>query len=420
MDPLLWELAVDLGGVPAGNSLAPGTQPVPAAGDTANPQNVAPGFSMPETQATPFQQGTFAGHSAVLQQLQLSAQQLQSSVAAALQQAQSLPAAFDQPPLAASLGLAASFNSLSNSHPAGAGSNAAAAGAMKSQPLQFQPAFGLAAAAQAVPRPATSHSPSSSSGGQLPDEYTEMTEQYRFKKPLNKGALAQKRFRERQKERMRQNEEQVADLTARLEQLEMEKARLESRGRLLEQMVALNMTHEARLHTNRKFMVHLQQLLQLSSGNEAAAAEVNRLMLKRREMTDRHALFSHYHWVVWCLNKSEMEVAGLVTPPVETWAALLQQMKLSKSQAAAMAAARRSLLAELKNVAAEWQKILPTLALQLLQVPKQQWHTVTAVRSMVANLAAEREAVVAFLHTLLDEYPFQLFVGLPAAAAAAA
>jgi len=52
-------------------------------------------------------------------------------------------------------------------------------------------------------------------------------------------------------ERMRLNEEQVADLTARLEQLEMEKARLESRGRLLEQMVALNMTHEARLHTNK-------------------------------------------------------------------------------------------------------------------------------------------------------------------------
>jgi hypothetical protein len=50
---------------------------------------------------------------------------------------------------------------------------------------------------------------------------------------------------------MRLNEEQVADLTARLEQLEMEKARLESRGRLLEQMVALNMTHEARLHTNK-------------------------------------------------------------------------------------------------------------------------------------------------------------------------
>lgn len=199
MDPLLWELAVDLGGVPAGNSSTPGTQqPVPAAGDN-DPQNVAPGISMPETQTTAFQQGPFAGHSAVLQQLQLSAQQLQSSVAAALQQAQSLPAAFDQSPLAASLGLTASFNSLSNSHLAGAGSNAAAAGALKSPPLQFQPAFGLSAAAQAVARPATSHSPSSSSGGQLPDEYTEMTEQYRFKKPLNKGALAQKRFRERQK-----------------------------------------------------------------------------------------------------------------------------------------------------------------------------------------------------------------------------
>jgi hypothetical protein len=37
------------------------------------------------------------------------------------------------------------------------------------------------------------------------------------------------------------------------------------------------------------------------------------------------------------------------------------------------------------------------------QVPKEQWHTVAAVQAMVDNLAAEREAVVAFLHTIVDE-----------------
>lgn len=52
-------------------------------------------------------------------------------------------------------------------------------------------------------------------------------------------------------EKMRANEAQVADLTARLEALELEKCRLESRARLLEQVVSLNLTHEARLHTNK-------------------------------------------------------------------------------------------------------------------------------------------------------------------------
>jgi hypothetical protein len=65
--------------------------------------------------------------------------------------------------------------------------------------------------------------------------------------------------------------------------------------------------------------------------------------------------------------------------------------------------ARSSLLSELHRVAADWQRVLPTLALQLLQVPRVQWHTVAAVQAMVNNLAAEREAVVGFLHTLIDE-----------------
>jgi hypothetical protein len=50
---------------------------------------------------------------------------------------------------------------------------------------------------------------------------------------------------------MRQNEAQVADLTQRLATMQREKERLESRARLLEQVVSLNLTHEARLHTNK-------------------------------------------------------------------------------------------------------------------------------------------------------------------------
>jgi hypothetical protein len=76
---------------------------------------------------------------------------------------------------------------------------------------------------------------------------------------------------------------------------------------------------------------------------------------------------------------------------------------LSKEQLEAIAAARAGLLSELHRVASEWQSVLPTLALQLLQVPRAQWHSVAAVQAMVMNLAAEREAVVGFLHTVIDE-----------------
>lgn len=50
---------------------------------------------------------------------------------------------------------------------------------------------------------------------------------------------------------MRQNEHQVAELTQQLAAMQREKERLESRARLLEQVVSLNLTHEARLHTNK-------------------------------------------------------------------------------------------------------------------------------------------------------------------------
>lgn len=68
--------------------------------------------------------------------------------------------------------------------------------------LYDQQAYAMApgAGTVALARPSGSHSPSSSSGNQAGDEhYIDNMEQCRAKKPLNKGALAQKRFRERQK-----------------------------------------------------------------------------------------------------------------------------------------------------------------------------------------------------------------------------
>lgn len=143
----------------------------------------------------------------------------------------------------------------------------------------------------------------------------------------------------------------------------------------------------------QQYISRLQQLLQVircdsssSLSNPAAAAlassptctpatpaaaaqqQACKLVLHRREMTDRHALFSHYYWAVWCLNSSEVATACLQPPPSEHWRAVMQQLQLCRQQLRDVVDARRGLLQELQRVAAEWQKVLPTLALQLLQV----------------------------------------------------
>lgn len=63
-----------------------------------------------------------------------------------------------------------------------------------------------------------------------------------------------------------------------------------------------------------------------------------------------------------------MASACLPGPAPDSWRQVLQQLQLSREQLKAVVAARKSLLVELQRVAAEWQKVLPTLALQLLQV----------------------------------------------------
>lgn len=54
-------------------------------------------------------------------------------------------------------------------------------------------------------------------------------------------------------------------------------------------------------------------------------------------------------------------------------------------------------------MASEWSGVMQSLALQLLGVPRQRWSEVPAVQALVQNLAAEREAVMAFLHRTVDE-----------------
>lgn len=69
-----------------------------------------------------------------------------------------------------------------------------------------------------------------------------------------------------------------------------------------------------------------------SSSNNATAAAAQQavasLVLRRREMTDRHALFSHYYWAVWCFNKGEVTSQGLMPPSPNQWAQVLNNLEL--------------------------------------------------------------------------------------------
>lgn len=80
----------------------------------------------------------------------------------------------------------------------------------------------------------------------------------------------------------------------------------------------------------------------------------------------------------------------------------------SKHQEHAVHVTRASLLNDLRKVASEWQQLLPVLALELLQISKDQWHMCGTVKSVIRNLAQEREAVLSFLYTVCDEVSFMV------------
>ena len=60
----------------------------------------------------------------------------------------------------------------------------------------------------------------------------------------------QKKFRARQKEKMRTSQKQLDELTRQVSVLLSEKSQLETRTRILEQVVYLNTNHEQMLHAN--------------------------------------------------------------------------------------------------------------------------------------------------------------------------
>lgn len=65
-----------------------------------------------------------------------------------------------------------------------------------------------------------------------------------------KNRVAQKKFRARQKEKMRTTQKQLDELTRQVSMLLSEKSQLETRTRILEQVVYLNTNHEQMLHAN--------------------------------------------------------------------------------------------------------------------------------------------------------------------------
>jgi hypothetical protein len=46
-------------------------------------------------------------------------------------------------------------------------------------------------------------------------------------------------------------------------------------------------------------------------------------------MTDRHALFSHYYFAVWCLNVDELRASPMVPPSEGDWSNVLFELQLT-------------------------------------------------------------------------------------------
>lgn len=305
-----------------------------------------------------------------------------------------------------------------------------------------------------LPRVPSSNSPDMASSGGIsnPEDFTEIRENGGRVSRVNRGALAQKRFRERQKEKLRSSQRQLEELTEQVSKLMQQKSRLETRNRVLEQVVLLNTHHEERLHANKEIMVREQEMLldelaqfmnlvegrsditlsmakqwtveqmvenifpryinklkrllaevnQSPGEGSPSAVELTKLVTWRRQHEDRRALFSKYFWGLLSWNIAEMAKAG--KPPGATvWNQILQGIGFTSAQEEKLLDARQHLLEELHLVATEWKEIVPVLALELLQMEKGKWHKSPSVQRLVENLAAEREAVLTFLYIVFDE-----------------
>lgn len=265
-----------------------------------------------------------------------------------------------------------------------------------------------------------------------------------------KNRVAQKKFRARQKEKMRTTQKQLDDLTRQVSTLLSEKSQLETRTRILEQVVYLNTNHEQMLHANQEIMAREQELLleeftrfvgmldnrtdltvqhakawnmdelmenihpkyveqisrladmcqcDLSGG---AAADLEALVSMRRDHEERRALFSCYYWAIYSWNREEM-ASGSAPPSVSTWKVALHGLQLTPQQSAKVLTARRCLLDKLRKVGQERRQLLSALGLQLLQTPQDKWAQSLPVQRLQNNLGQERAAASAFLFSTVDE-----------------
>jgi hypothetical protein len=194
MDPLLWELAVDLGGGVAHTADTAARQHQLAVDAIPSPpdvQSVSHHIVQPNgLHALPLPaNGTMHMQ---LQHGQHAMAAVSQALVAQLEHAVSLPASWGS-------GTNGVAGFITANHLHSHMVCVAPAGLLHAQQVPLEYALAAAAANAAAARPCASHSPSSSSGGQQGDDYLELAEQARGKKTLNKGALAQKRFRERQK-----------------------------------------------------------------------------------------------------------------------------------------------------------------------------------------------------------------------------
>eukprot|EP00891_Asterochloris_glomerata_P001785 jgi/Astpho2/1785/Aster-x0495 len=265
-----------------------------------------------------------------------------------------------------------------------------------------------------------------------------------------KNRLAQRKFRARQKEKMKTSQKQLDELTKRVSMLMAEKSQLETRNRILEEVVTLNMTHEQMLHCNTEIMAREQEILceelaqfvnvlegrtdlgvadakrwtlkewmatifpkyiekvkvlvkqGMQDPSGPALAELESVMSIRRAHEKRRALFSCFYWAVYSWNLEAMQSAG--SPPGQaTWKAMLDNLRLTSSQETAILSARSTMLDKLRAIGRQRRQLLSGLAMELLQTPQEEWPQCPSVQQLQKNLGQERAAVFTFMYSTCDE-----------------
>ncbi|KAL3131996.1 hypothetical protein ABBQ32_008620 [Trebouxia sp. C0010 RCD-2024] len=266
-----------------------------------------------------------------------------------------------------------------------------------------------------------------------------------------KNRVAQKKFRARQKEKMRTTQKQLDDLTRKVSSLLSENSQLTTRTRILEQVVYLNTNHEQMLHANQEIMAREQELLleeftqfvgllegrtdltiqhakswtmdelmtsihpkyveQISrlasmcrhDATGAAGTDLEVLVSMRRDHEERRALFSCYYWAIYSWNREEVVTGGAKPPALSFWKTALSGLQLSPQQVSKVVRARRCLLDKLLKVGQERRRLLSALGLQLLQRPQEEWAQSVPLQRLQNNMGQERAAASAFLFSTIDE-----------------